>query len=88
MMFDREQALDALTIVTRLNDESYRLTLYAVICTEHGGVIARTAIEAVNGAEASNRNALQNGLPCEYHAVALALDPGAMPEFPKDADER
>jgi hypothetical protein len=77
-MFDEEKALDEMVRVTQRNDERNVLTLYAVVCSEHGGLICRNAADAIEGARESN-----NGPgTCNYLAVALTLSPRMMPEFP------
>jgi hypothetical protein len=77
-MFDEEKALDEMVRVTQRNDERNVLTLYAVVCPEHGGLVCRNAAEAIEGARESN-----DGIgACSYIAVALTLVPARMPEFP------
>lgn len=77
--FDMDEAIDNLAAVTRWNDESGRLTLYAVVCGEHGGIIVPTAAKAIEGATDAN------GGPggCVYRPLALTMDPRALPEFPQ-----
>lgn len=71
---DPEVALETLVINTKLNDELGRLTFYAVVCPEHGGLIAETAPEAIKAAGSANRTALDVGADCAYFAVAIGLD--------------
>ena len=84
MRFDREEALDSMTRITQANDQGGRLTLYAVVCPEHGGLITATAVDALNGAELANDDTNGEGPGCQYVALAITLDPSRMPEFPGD----
>jgi hypothetical protein len=76
--------MENMAYVTQLNDERDMLTMYAVVCPEHGGLICRTAKEAVDGAAQAN----SQGHTCVYFAIALTMDPRRLPEFPRlgDAD--
>lgn len=76
--FDPEVALDTMADVTRWNDEEGRLTMYAVVCPEHGGLVCSTAPEAIKAATTANAH----GTGCVYLPLALTLDPHYMPNFP------
>ncbi len=70
-MKDEDEVYEDLAYVTSLHDEGELLTLYAVVCPEHGGrivVTARDAVEAAQAARAMNPD-------CPYVPLALGLAP-------------
>ena len=71
---DPETVLETLVVNTKLNDEVGRLTFYAVICPEHGGLVAGSAPEAIDAASSANAVAAQVDSDCDYYAVAIGLD--------------
>lgn len=83
--FDLDVALDNMAHVTEANDTLHRLTVYAVVCAEHGGIIVKNSAEALEGAAQANEGAPE-GHTCQYVPLALALDPRHLPDFPEYGD--
>lgn len=75
--FDQEEALDALTIATELNDEHHMYTFYAVICiaeegvSSHGGFIVTSVPQVIDEAERCNVLGASENLGCRYVPVAI-----------------
>lgn len=70
--FDAEEALDIMTQVTQMNDDENRITLYVILCPEHGGFVCRNAMEAITTAQRANT---QQPTSCDYYPVAVGLSP-------------
>jgi hypothetical protein len=75
-----EEAMELMTIQTQLNDQEARLTLYAIVCPEHGGLVGRNAPDVIEAVEKSNRVSKVMG-GCEYHAIAIGLDADLVAEL-------
>ena len=80
MTFDPEAALDLMTIQTQLNDQEARLTLYAIVCPEHGGLVGKSAPDVIEATRKSNEVSRVMG-GCEYHAIAIGLDADLVAEL-------
>lgn len=82
MNTDKDEMLDNMTRVTQANDETGRLTLYAVVCFEHGGLIVSSAAEALEAMDPLS----EGPGTCVYRALAISLDPNRMPTFPGEGE--
>ena len=68
--YDEETALTNMVHSTERNDQERKLTMYAIVCPEHGGLVAPSMPEALAAAKTANA---VPGHDCEYFAVAIGL---------------
>ena len=73
-MFDPEEVLETMVYNTKLNDDMARLTLYCIVCPEHGGLVVKNVGEAIEAATGANVQSEALGSDCRYFPVAIGLD--------------